>query len=109
MATQELDLTHPERPSTYSKATERKARAELKRGSLRLLEGTTSAEVQSATSPTAWITTATVEGHTSLGVTCTCPNGRKAGVRARCWHAAALEQHLETIGTTHPTQNGASA
>lgn len=26
-----------------------------------------------------------------LGVTCTCPNGRSAGLRAHCYHAAAAE------------------
>jgi len=30
------------------------------------------------------------EGH-PVGVTCTCENGRKGGIRARCYHAAVAE------------------
>lgn len=55
-----------------------------------------SASAASFTGPALWHPTASLDDRGRIvGVTCTCPNGKKGGVRARCWHAAALEYLID--------------
>lgn len=94
MAEQILDLTNAERPEGYSQRTHNIAMIALAKGHVAHAPGSRTARCQSISAERIWEPAASVnERGEVIGVTCNCPNGTKGGLRARCWHAAALE-HL---------------
>lgn len=96
MAEQILDLSDAEQPKGYSQRTHNVAMLALSKGMVVHVPGTRTARCQSLTAPKIWEPAASLNsGGEVIGVTCNCPNGTKGGLRARCWHAAALEHLLD--------------
>lgn len=96
MTDEVLDLSGAEQPEGYSDRTRGIAMVAIGKGLVIYTPGTRTARCQSLSSPRIWEPAASLNAAGEVvGVTCNCPNGTKGGLRARCWHAAALE-HLLT-------------
>lgn len=88
---EEIDLSGAMSPETYSDETVAKAREAIAAQEVRLV-AESSAHARSRTAWRTWVPTAHRDSSGAiLGVSCNCPNGTKGALRARCWHAAALE------------------
>lgn len=99
---QDLDLSTAERPGTYSAHSLGLADYAIRNGQVRHTPGELRAYCKSLSSENEWVPIAVVNNSGEvLGVTCNCPNGTKGGLRARCWHSAALEILLERIENPH--------
>lgn len=102
MAEQILDFSQAEQPGGYSERTHGIAMIALGKGLVVHTPGTRTARCQSLSAPRIWEPAASLnEDGEVIGVTCNCPNGIKGGVRARCWHAAALEHLLTEDRSEH--------
>lgn len=98
MTDEVLDLSGAEQPEGYSDRTHSIAMIAIGKGLVIHTPGTRTARCQSLSAPRIWEPAASFnDAGEVIGVTCNCPNGTKGGLRARCWHAAALE-HLLTKG-----------
>ena len=95
MADEVLDLSRAEKPSSYSGRTQGIAMIAIGKGLVAHVPGTPTARCQSLSAQRIWEPAASLNAAGGVvGVTCNCPNGTKGGLRARCWHAAALEHLL---------------
>ena len=90
----DIDLSGEGREA-YSPRTEDRAQMVLDMGLITRISGVRAAWVRSLRGGNTYVTTAvsSVTGEV-LGMTCSCPNGRKGNYRARCYHAAAFEKVL---------------
>lgn len=99
MTEQTIDLSNADRPEDYSDRTKALALAGIRKGlvsAIRHQRGQfLTVRCESLTSPNVWMPVAHFGARGNIsGVTCNCPNGQKGGIRARCWHAAALEEMI---------------
>lgn len=92
----DIDLSAAAQPEDYSAHTLGLAEYAIKSDKItRTADGLT-ARARSLSGPDVWTPAASLDDSGAVvGVTCTCPNGQRGGVRARCWHAAALERMIE--------------
>lgn len=96
MAEQEINLERVASGNSYSDASWDKALNALANDLVihpkASHAGITSVRCKSLTSASVWVPVAQFNDALQIiGITCNCPNGVKGGIRARCWHAAALE------------------
>lgn len=92
----EIDISGAGEFEDYSAHTLGLAEYAISSGKIRLRAGGLSATAESLSGSEVWSPAASLDDSGEvIGVTCTCPNGQKGGVRARCWHAAALEKLME--------------
>lgn len=95
MTDEVLDLSGAEQPLSYSDRTQGIAMIAIGKGLVTYIPGTCTARCQSLSAHRIWEPAASLnDAGEVVGVTCNCPNGTKGGLRARCWHAAALEHLL---------------
>ncbi len=92
----EIDLGAGSPVEDYSAHTEGLARYALAKGKITLGRRARTARAESLSGPDTWHPALQLgERGEVAGVTCTCPNGTRGGIRARCWHACALEMLWE--------------
>lgn len=95
----DIDLSHLPERGNYSETTRATAMRAISLGMVVHVPGTRTARCQSLSDPRIWEPAATLSSDGRVvGVTCNCPKGHHGGMRARCWHAAALE-HIITERT----------
>lgn len=87
-----IDLSNIPEGEPYSGHSRGLADYAIRNGKVTRQAGALTAECQSLSGLEIWRPSAALSDGAVVGVSCTCPNGRKGGVRARCWHAAALEE-----------------
>lgn len=91
----EIDLSGATDFEPYSAHTEGLAEYGIAEGLVKLQPNGISAKVESLSDHATWHVVAYLDKERIGGVSCTCPNGTRGGVRARCWHACALEQLVQ--------------